>query len=85
MLYALGFVTLKGAGRINHKKNFLIMPLLGASLKDISRDIKRPFSLKTVFQIALQLVNTQFILMYLGFVVATNIKFAQVGLLALGS
>lgn len=45
------------AGEIGNKQHYLIIELLGKSLKDVTREIKKVFSMKTVCQIGIQMVR----------------------------
>lgn len=47
------------AGEVGNKQHYLILELLGKSLKDVTREIKKVFSMKTVCQIGIQMVRIQ--------------------------
>ena len=47
-MIVVGFPKFKEAGEVGNKQHYLIVEQLGKSLKDVTREIKKVFSMKTV-------------------------------------
>jgi len=57
----LGFVNLLAYGSTSgHQQKYIVMEFLGQTIKDFIQIKRRPFSLKTVIQIGIQLVMPLF-------------------------